>query len=57
MFNEKETTCKTQIFYLLLVYLLITTALLIDVSIYCYLINYQAKQEYLLAFHDTNNEK
>ena len=57
MFNEKETTCKTRIFYLLLVHLLITIALLIDVSIYCYLINYQAKQEYLLAFHDTNNEK
>ena len=57
MFNEKETTCKAQIFYLLLVYLLITIALLIDVSIYCYLINYQAKQKYLLAFHDTNNEK
>ena len=26
------------------------------VSIYCYLIKYQAKQKYLLPFHITNNE-
>ena len=39
-FNEKKVTCKTQNFYILLVFLLITIALLIAVSIYCYLIKY-----------------
>ena len=39
-FNEKNKTCKTQSFYILLVFLLITIALLIAVSIYCYLIKY-----------------
>ena len=45
-----------QNFYILLAFLLITTTLLIAVSIYCYLIKYQAKQKHLLLFHDTNNE-
>ena len=40
-FNEKKATCKTQNFYILLAFLLITIALLIAVSIYCYLIKYQ----------------
>ena len=53
-FNEKNITCKTQIFYFLLAFLLITIALLIAVSIYCYLIKYRAKQKHLLPFHDTN---
>ena len=54
-FNEKKTaTCKTQNFYVSLAFLLITIALLIAVSIYCYLIKYWAKQ--LLPFHDTNNK-
>ena len=35
-FNEKKLTCKTQNFYILLAFLLITIALLIAVSIYCY---------------------
>ena len=52
-FNEKKVTCKTQIFYILLEFLLITMALLIAVSIYCYLIKYPAKQKHLLSFHDT----
>ena len=39
-FNEKKASCKTQIFYILLAFLLITIALLIAVSIYCYLIKY-----------------
>ena len=39
-FNEKKVTCKTQSFYILLAFLLITIALLIAVSIYCYLIKY-----------------
>ena len=42
-FNEKKATCKTKNFYILLSFLLITIGLLITVSIYCYLIKYQAK--------------
>ena len=42
-FIEKNITCKAQNFYILLVFLLITIALLTTVSIYCYLIKYQAK--------------
>ena len=41
--------------YIFLVFLLITIALLIAVSIYCYLIKYQTKQWYKLPLHDTNN--
>ena len=37
-FNEKKATCRTQNFYILLAFLLITIALLIAASIYCYLI-------------------
>ena len=37
-FNEKRATCKIQNFYVLVAFLLITIALLIVVSIYCYLI-------------------
>ena len=42
--------------YLLLVFLLITIALLVSVSIYCYLIKYQAKQKHLLPCYVTNNK-
>ena len=52
-FNEKKATCKMQHFYIFLALLLITIALLIAVSIYCYLIKYQ---EHFLPFHYTNNE-
>ena len=45
-----------QNFYILLAFLLFTIALLIAVSIYYYLIKYQAKQKHLLPFHFTNNE-
>ena len=38
-FNEKKATCKTQNFYILIEFLLINIALLIAVSIYCYLKN------------------
>ena len=55
-FNEKKAICKTQIFYILLVFLLITIALLITVSVYCYLIKYWTKQKHLLPFHATYNE-
>ena len=53
-FNKKKVTCKTQNFYILLVFLLETIGLLIAVSIiYCYLNKYRAKQNYLLPFQDT----
>ena len=55
-FNEKKATCKTQYFCILLAFLLIAIALLIAVSIYCYLIKYREKQKHLLPFHDRNNE-
>ena len=48
--NEKKVTCKMQNVHILLAFLLITIALLIAVSIYCYLIKYQTK--YLSPFHD-----
>ena len=54
-FNEKKAACKTQNFYILLAFLLISIALLIAVSIYCYLIKYQAKQKhYHLTSQITN---
>ena len=53
-FNEKNITCKTQSFYILLTFLLITITLLIAVSIYCYLIKYRTK--HLLPFHNTNDK-
>ena len=55
-FNEKKVSWKTQNFYTLLAFLSITIALLIAVSIYCYLVRYRAKQKHLLPFHVTNNE-
>ena len=51
-FNEKKGTCKTQNFYTLLAFLLITIALLAAVSIYCYLIKYgQNKSTCYLSHH------
>ena len=47
------TTCTSTNFYILLAFLLITIALLIAVSIYCYLIKYEAKQKPLLPCHYT----
>ena len=52
-FNEKKATCKLQNFYILLAFSLITIALFIAVSIYCYLIKYQAKRKHLLLFCHT----
>ena len=40
-FNEKNVICKTKKFYILLEFLLIIITLLIDVSIYCYLIKHK----------------
>ena len=56
-FNRKKVTCNTQNFCVLLAFLLITIALLIAVSTYCYLIKYRAKEEYLLHFHDTKSKQ
>ena len=56
IFNEKKATCKMQSLYILLAFLLITIALLIALSIYCYFVKYQAKKKHLLPFHNTNNK-
>ena len=55
-FNERKATCKTQFFYILLIFLLITITILVVVSINCYLIKYRGKQKHLLPFHFPNNE-
>ena len=44
-FYEKKAFCKMQNFDILFVLLLTTIALLIAVSIYCYLRKYRAKQK------------
>ena len=51
---KKNITCKIQ--YILLVFLLIPTEILIAVSLYCCLIKYGAKQKHSLPFPFTNNE-
>ena len=48
------TKCTWTNFYILLAFLLITIALLIAVSIYCYLINYHRKQKSLLPCQDVS---
>ena len=48
--------CETKILYILLVFLLVTIEFLKDVSIYCYLIEYKAKERRLLPFYVPNNE-
>ena len=47
LMKRKKATCKTQNFYILLAFLLIATALLMAVSIYCYLIKHQAEKNLL----------
>ena len=60
--NDEETKaiCKNKIFerksFYTLLTLLITIALLISVSIYCYLIKRKAKQKHLLPFYITDNK-
>ena len=53
---EKNAICKKKNLYILLAFLLITIALLIAVSIHCYLIKYKAKRKHLLPFYITNNQ-
>ena len=55
-FNGKNIICETKNFYILLTLLLITTALLTDVSIYFCLIKYEAKQKHLLPYYVTNDK-
>ena len=55
-FNDKNVTCETKYFYMLLIFLLIAIALLIAVSIYCYPIIYRTKQKHLLPYHLRNNK-
>ena len=55
-FKERKGAFKTQNFYILLVFFLITIALLAAISIYCYLIKYRAKKKHLLPFHIKNNK-
>ena len=53
---KKKANCETENVYILLAFLLNTTALLIAVSVYWYLIKRQAKQNYLSTFHFRNNK-
>ena len=46
-FNEQEMVCKTQTFFILLAFFLVTTVFLIAVNIYFYLINHRAKKKNL----------
>ena len=48
--------CKTKNFYILLIFLSITIALLIAGSIYCYLIKNKLKQKHLQPYYVTNNK-
>ena len=47
------TKYTSKYFYILLAFLLIITALLIAISIYCYLTKYRAKEKPLLPCHYT----
>ena len=51
-FNEKIITCKAQNLYAFLLFLLITIAFLLTVSIYCCLIKYQ--QNWNINYHFLN---
>ena len=52
-FNEINAICKIKNFYILLVFLLITIALLIAGSIYCYLIKNKNKLKQKHLYHIT----
>ena len=51
-FNETKSTCKMQNFNILLAFSLITVALLIALSNYCYLIKYQEKKTFITISQD-----
>ena len=50
-FNEKKKASQTKNFCIILTFLLITIALLIAVSIYCYMIKRKSKQKHLLSYY------
>ena len=52
----KKAASKTHNIYILPAVLLVTIALLITVTIYCYLVKCHAKQKDLLSFYFTNYE-
>ena len=54
--RNENIICETKSFYILFAFLLVTIALLITVSICCYLIKYKGKQKHLLPFYVANNE-
>ena len=60
MSNDEKTKSVQRLwnkkFLYLIAFLLVTTALLTTVRIYCYMIKYNAKQTRLLSFYVTNNE-
>ena len=53
---SKKIICETKTFYVLLAVLLISTALLIAVSIYYYLLKHMLKQKHLLPYYVTNDK-
>ena len=52
-----KTKSASTNFYILLAFLLVFIALLITVSIYCYLIKHQAKQKILIIYHKQKHKK
>ena len=54
--KSTSTKSNSKNFYILLTFLLITKALSIVVSVYCYLIKYRAAEKYLLPYHIKNNK-
>ena len=55
-FNEKKVKCKIENFYISITFLTITIAVLLAVSIYCYLMKHRSKQEHLLSYYGTSND-
>ena len=53
---KRKQPVKHKNLYILLAFLLITMALLIAVTICCYIMKCQAKQKHLLPFDDANNK-
>ena len=53
---SKNIICETKTLHISLVFLLITTTLLIAFSIYCCLIKHKAKQKHLWPYYVTNNK-
>ena len=59
--DAKETKifqiCKTKCFYILIAFLSITVALLIVVSIYCSLVEYNAQKEKINTYYHSTSQK